>query len=151
MKTSWILFLLLFSANGFSQDTLAKVTIHTWAGGQCCSSGTDISIVISSELIRSDYDSVVYISSNGQIALLYPNDFKSINGTQKNSCTLTYGWSSMRYGNDAYSGTTSYYGLPVSRFRTGEMRAIPKLVFYFGKQMVKEGKVNEQFTMTAYP
>lgn len=151
MKTSWILFLLLVSVNGFSQDTLAKVTIHTWAGGQCCSSGTDISILISSELIRSDYDSVVYISSDGQITLLYPNDFKSIHAAPKNTCILTYGWSSMRYGNDSYPGTFSYYGLPASRFRTGEIRETPKLVFYSGKQIVREGKVSEQFTMTAYP
>lgn len=151
MKAIRILFLLAFSLNGFSQDTLANVSIHTWAGGQCCSGGTDVSITLSDELIHLDFDSLVYISSTGQSALLYPTDFHTVSVNGKSFCTLSYGLSSMKYGQDQYtSGTTSYYGLTSSRFRIVNLET-PKLKFYRNNQVIKEGKVNEQFSMTAYP
>jgi len=96
MKAIWILFLLVFNLNGFSQDTLANVVIHTWAGGVCCSSGTDITITLSDQLAHADFDSLVYVSSNGQNVLLYSNDFHVAGATKKPVCTLTFGWSSMR-------------------------------------------------------
>lgn len=150
MKTIWILFLLLVSQNGFSQDSLANVVIHTWAGGVCCSSGTDISITLSDEVTKLDFDSLLYISSSGQNVLLYSNDFHVANTSKKSVCTLKYGWSSIRYGNNEYPGTWTYYGLPESRFRNGDQEK-PKLVVYSNNRIIKEGKVAEQFTMTAYP
>lgn len=151
MKSIRILFLLAFSLKGFSQDTLAKVSIHTWAGGQCCSGGTDVIMNLSDELIHLDFDSLIYISSTGQSTLLYSNDFHAVNTGVKSFCTLSYGWSSMQYGQDQYiSGTTSYYGLTVGRFRIVNLQT-PKLKFYRNSKVIKEGKVNEQFSMTAYP
>ncbi len=150
MKAIWILFLLVFNLDSFSQDTLAHVTIHTWAGGVCCSSGTDITITLSGQLAQMNFDSLVYVSSNGQNVLLYSNDFQAINTLKKPICTLTYGWSSMRYITNEYPDRSTYYGLPESRFRNtnGEL---PELRVYRNNQVIKKGKVNEQFTMTAYP
>lgn len=149
MKTIWIIFLFV-SANGFSQDTLAHVTIHTWAGGVCCSSGTDITITLSGQLAQMDFDSLVYVSSNGQNILLYSNDFHAANTTTKPICSLTFGWSSARYITNEYPETSAYYGLPESRFRNihGELH---ELRVYRNNQVIKKGKVSEQFTMTAYP
>jgi|GEM_PF-5352021 len=151
MKTILFLFVLTFSLNGFSQDTLANVMIHTWAGGQCCSSGTDVSITLSNELIHLDFDSLVYISSQGQSTLLYSTDFHAVNTLGKSLCTLSYGWSSMRYGQYQYtSESISYYGLAGSRFRIIN-RETSKLKIYRNNKLIREGKVNEQFSMTAYP
>lgn len=151
MKIIWILFLLVFTSNGFSQDTLANVSIHTWAGGQCCSSGTDVSITLSNEVINLDFDSLVYISSRGQNVLLYSTDFHAVNTSGKSLCTLCYGWSSIRYGQYQYTTESiSYYGLAGSRFRDTNWEN-SKLKIYRDNQLIKEGKVKEQFSMTAYP
>ena len=150
MKTICTIFLLVFGLNGFSQDTLANVVIHTWAGGVCCSNGTDVTISLSDKVLALDFDSLVYVSSSGDNVLLYATDFHTVNTPVKRICTLTYGWSSMRYGNNEYRGTTSYYGLPESRFRFSGPQ-VPKLLVYSNTQVIKEGKVGEQFTMTAYP
>lgn len=150
MKAIWIIFLVTFSLKGFSQETPIKAVIHTWAGGQCCSSGTDITITISDDLIRLDFDSLVYRSSSGQYTLLYQNDFHTVNTPERDFCTLTYGWSNTKYGYDNHPATVSYYGLPQSRFRNAGVEA-PKLLIYRNNRLIREGKVDEQFTMTAYP
>lgn len=150
MKTICIIFLLAFSLNSFSQDTLANVVIHTWAGGVCCSSGTDISITLSDQLAHADFDSLVYVSSNGQNVLLYSNDFHAVNAVRKPICALTFGWSSTRYGTNEYPDTSTHYGLPESRFRN-TIGELPELRVYRNSQVIKKGKVSEQFTMTAYP
>lgn len=150
MKTICTIFLLAFNLNGFSQDTLANVVIHTWAGGVCCSNGTDITITLSDKVTPLDFDSLVYISSGGDNVLLYANDFHAVNTPVKQTCVLTYGWSSMRYGNNEYQEKSTYYGLPESRFRFSGPQ-VPKLLVYSNKRVIKEGKVSEQFTMTAYP
>lgn len=150
MKTMCILFLLVFSPHVFSQDTLANVLIHSWAGGVCCSSGTDVTITIPDELSRLDFDSLVYISSSGQQVSIYSTDFHSAKTPKKDFCTFVYGWSSKNYGYNEHLETTSYYGLPESRFRI-TVAAASKLQVYSDNRIIKEGKVAEQFTMTAYP
>ncbi|TSJ40130.1 hypothetical protein [Fluviicola chungangensis] len=150
MKAIGILFLLVFSPDGFSQDALTNVLIHTWAGGVCCSSGTDVTITIPDELSRLDFDSLVYSSSLGQQVLIYSTDFHSANAPGKGFCTLVYGWSNTHYGYNELPGTSSYYGLPESRFRM-TAAGTSKLLVYSGSHLIKEGKVAEQFTMTAYP
>nr|WP_294861808.1 hypothetical protein [uncultured Fluviicola sp.] len=151
MKVICILFLLMSSPDGFSQDTLANVSIHTWAGGQCCSSGTDIGITLFDKWIQLDFDSLIYVSSSGRNVLLYPTDFHAVNAAGKSSCSFAYGWSSMKYGYDQETpGSFSYYGLSSSRFRIVDGET-PKLKVYQNNKLIKEGKVTEQFSMTAYP
>ncbi|WP_430403845.1 hypothetical protein [Fluviicola sp.] len=110
-----------------------------------------MSITLSNEILPLDFDSLVYSSSTGQNVVLYPTDFHAENTSGKSRCTLSYGWSSMRYGEDQYTaGTTSYYGLSGSRFRIVNWET-SKLKVYRDNKVIKEGKVNEQFSITAYP
>lgn len=150
MKVTCILFLLVFSLNSLSQDTLATVLRHDWAAGQCCSGGTDITFTLSDQLSGLDFDSLVYISSGSSRVVLYPTDFHAQVLKQKAICTLTYGWSTTNHGSYDPSMLTVNYGLPENRF-TIVTNQRPHLLIYTKNGKVKQAFVNEQFTITAYP
>jgi hypothetical protein len=141
----------VFTANGFSQDTLATVLSHDWAAGQCCSSGTDVIFTLSDKLTPSDFDSLVYISSGSSSVVLYPDDFHSQAFGQKNNCIVSYGWNTNSPRDySTSSGLTRCYGLPENRF-TVVRNQQAHLLIYKKNEMIKRAAVKEQFTITAFP
>ncbi len=145
---SIIIFSFAFSVTGFSQDTLATVLNHHWAAGQCCAGGTDITISLSGELVSSDFDSLIYVSSHGSKVILFPTDFHTKDNF-KNTCVVTYGWNTTNKRHDGISGLTEHYGIPENRFSIVQSQVACLLIYKHGKK--KEAFVTEDFTMTAFP
>ncbi len=150
MKALLIYSLLFLGPNSHAQDTLAKASIHTWAGGQCCSNGTDISITLTGDWGMHPFDSLVYYSTSGYATCLFPDDFHAVKTSSRPLCSLTYGWSNNRYGTDYATETNTFYGLPGSRVRVTENQTARLLVYSKGK-VIRKGIVDEQFSLTAYP
>jgi hypothetical protein len=149
MRSILIIFSLAFSMTGFSQDTLATVVNHDWAAGQCCSSGTDITLTLSEKLTSWDFDSLVYISSHSSRVVLYPTDFYEQGFHPENKCIVSYGWNTSSHGRHTLGSSTVCYGLPENRFTIVSNQQAHLLIYK--KNEMKRAFVKEHFTITAYP
>lgn len=127
-----------------AQDSITLVQ-RTWAGGICCSSGTDISMFIPKEIDELNIDSMEVNIRGTKIhvseAVLRSSDKK---------CYPAFGWSSNEYSQDF--STTNYYGISKEDCAyVGSYTDVPTIMIYLsdGRKQMIPVKFREE--IIAYP
>ena len=143
MKIILLSILLFFVSKGYSQDT---ITVHSkqWAGGICCSSGTDFYVSFPVLKMAKNIDSV-QILVQGMVIHLQGDNFT----TSGQTCSFNFGWSNRNYYEPG-GETTSYYGIRQNQISASE-NLKNRAIFFYSKGIKNEAFVNFTEDYIAYP
>lgn len=149
MKSTLFIFFAMFIQSISAQDTLGKLSIHFWAGGQCCSNGTDYAFEGAFMLPTSEIDSVK-LTFDGISLTLNKEDLAQFEPIHSISPLLKFGHSNNDMGYPYQNDTSIYYGFDKDRFQLAKTYDKPIAIFLKSGKVIS-GKLDITETLTAYP